>query len=73
MNESRDDCIRYRLERSAGNHLSVANYSFNSEIHDEEMTFSYKLTEGICRDFNASELMKKSGIKILSDIEKMSK
>lgn len=46
----------------------VTNYSFNSEIKNDSMHFSYKLHPGICNDFNASELMKKSGIKILSNI-----
>ncbi|MCF8379060.1 MAG: hypothetical protein K9H49_05745 [Bacteroidales bacterium] len=46
----------------------ITNYSFNSEIKNDSMHFSYKLNPGICNDFNASELMKKSGIKIISDI-----
>lgn len=57
------------LARRVGNHMISANYSFNSEIHGDEMTFNYQLTEGICRDFNASELMKRSGIKVLSNID----
>lgn len=48
----------------------VTNYSFNSEIKNDSMHFSYELHPGICNDFNASELMKKSGIKILSNISK---
>ena len=56
------------LARLAGNHLIVANFSFNSTIQEGEMIFNYTLTEGICTDFNASELMRKSGIKILLDI-----
>ncbi len=59
------------LATLAGKHMIVANYSFNSEIKEGEMIFNYELTPGICRDFNASELMKKSGIKILSNIEEM--
>lgn len=59
------------LAKLAGNHMIVANYSFNSEIQEGEMTFNYELTQGICQDFNASELMKKSGIKVLSNIEEM--
>jgi ABC-type multidrug transport system fused ATPase/permease subunit len=54
----------------AGNHRLVKNYSFNSEIRQGEMIFDYKLTPGLCKDFNASELMKKSGIKVLDHIEK---
>ncbi|KAA0992648.1 MutS-related protein [Dyadobacter aurulentus] len=53
------------LAKTAGNYLPVVNYSFNSRINDREMLFDYTLTEGLCRDFNASELMKKSGIKLL--------
>ena len=56
------------LAKLSGNKRLVANYSFNSEIKDNSMIFSYKLLSGICNDFNASELMKKSGIKILSNI-----
>ncbi|MTI32465.1 MutS-related protein [Xanthovirga aplysinae] len=55
----------------AKNQSTVTNYSFNSEIREGKMSFNYKLTEGICKDFNASELMKRSGIKVLSDIEKI--
>ncbi len=56
------------LAKLAGNKKLVTNYSFNSEIKDNSMVFSYELDPGICTDFNASELMKKSGIKILSNI-----
>ena len=37
---------------------------------DNSMIFSYKLQPGICNDFNASELMERSGIEIISDISK---
>ena len=56
------------LAKLSGNKKLVANYSFNSEIKDNSMIFSYKLHPEICNDFNASELMKKSGINILSNI-----
>jgi DNA mismatch repair ATPase MutS len=56
------------LAKLSGNKMLVTNYSFNSEIKDNSMIYSYELDPGICNDFNASELMKKSGIKILSDI-----
>ncbi len=49
----------------AGRHNMVTNYSFNSAIEEGEIVFNYKLTDGLCKDFNASELMKRSGIKIL--------
>jgi DNA mismatch repair ATPase MutS len=48
----------------------VENYSFNSEIKNNSMIFSYELQPGICNDFNASELMERSGIKILDKISK---
>jgi DNA mismatch repair ATPase MutS len=54
------------LAKLASSYTRVANYSFNSVIREEEMIFDYALTKGICQDFNASELMKRSGIKILS-------
>ncbi len=59
------------LAKLAGNHMIVSNHSFNSQMNDGQMSFSYQLTNGICTDFNASELMKKSGINILDDVEKM--
>lgn len=58
------------LAKLAGSKHLVTNYSFNSEIKDDTMFFSYKLEPSICNDFNASELMKKSGIKIISNISK---
>lgn len=48
--------------------LAIDNFSFNSVIRDGQISFDYRLTPGICTDFNASELMKRSGIHILSDI-----
>jgi len=57
-----------KLAKISGNKMLVTNYSFNSEIKNDSMHFSYKLQPGICTDFNASELMKKSGIKIVSNI-----
>ena len=59
------------LAKITAKHMTISNYSFNSEIQEGEIIFNYKLTNGICTDFNASELMKKSGIKILSDIEQI--
>ncbi|MEM7109589.1 MAG: DNA mismatch repair protein MutS [Bacteroidota bacterium] len=44
---------------------SVVNYSFNSEINGNEISFDYKLTYGICKSFNASKLMENMGINIL--------
>ncbi len=56
------------LAKLAGDKQLVDNYSFNSEIKEGTMIFSYKLHPAICHDFNASELMKRSGIEILPDI-----
>lgn len=56
------------LAKLSGNKKLVTNYSFNSDIKDNSMIFSYELHPGICNDFNASELMEKSGIKIISNI-----
>jgi len=49
------------LAKLVENHKIAANYSFNSLMKDGEMIFNYELTSGICKDFNASELMKRSG------------
>ncbi len=56
------------LAKLTENKKLVANYSFNSEMINDSMIFNYKLHNGICYDFNASELMKKSGIEIISNI-----
>lgn len=56
------------LAHLTAKHMTIANFSFNSEIRESEIIFSYKLTPGICKDFNASALMKRSGIKILADL-----
>ena len=42
----------------------VKNYSFNSIIEGDEIIFDYKLTEGICKSFNATKLMQNMGIQI---------
>ncbi len=58
------------LAKLSENKMLVTNYSFNSEIINDSMIFSYELHPGICNDFNASNLMERSGIKIISDISK---
>ncbi|UYZ58969.1 MutS-related protein [Hymenobacter latericus] len=40
----------------------VTNYSFNSEIIGDDIRFDYRLTPGLCREFNASKLMELMGI-----------
>jgi hypothetical protein len=42
----------------------VTNYSFNSDIEGDEIRFDYRLTPGICREFNASKLMELMGIEV---------
>jgi DNA mismatch repair ATPase MutS len=42
----------------------IENFSFNSEIIGDEIYFDYKVTPGICKNFNASKLMEKMGIKV---------
>jgi ABC-type multidrug transport system fused ATPase/permease subunit len=59
------------LAKLAAKHLKVANFSFTSEIREGQMKFDYRLKEGICQDFNASELMKRSGIKILTSVTQL--
>lgn len=56
------------LARLTAKNPAVVNYSFNSKITDHRISFNYTLSNGICTDFNASELMKRSGIKIIADI-----
>ncbi len=40
----------------------IKNYRFEADITNNELTFSYKLREGIAQNMNASFLMKKMGI-----------
>ncbi|MBI9035436.1 MAG: hypothetical protein JEZ03_13295 [Bacteroidales bacterium] len=58
------------LAKISAHKMLATNYSFNSDIKDHSMIFSYELQPGICNDFNASVLMEKIGIKIISDIAK---
>ena len=41
------------------------NFSFNSEVKEDEILFDYKLYDGPCHTFNAVPLMKKMGIEIV--------
>lgn len=41
---------------------SVKNQCFEVQLHDDELTFDYKLTDGVTRTMNATFLMKKMGI-----------
>ncbi|WP_338874033.1 DNA mismatch repair protein MutS [Spirosoma sp. SC4-14] len=42
----------------------VRNYHFQSDLKDGELLFDYKLRDGICQSFNASQLMQAIGIEI---------
>jgi hypothetical protein len=48
-------------EKFPGN---VKNYRFEADIQNDELTFSYRLREGIAQNMNASFLMKKMGITV---------
>lgn len=42
----------------------VRNFHFQSDLNNGELVFDYKLRDGICESFNASQLMQAIGIKI---------
>ena len=42
----------------------VHNFHFRSDVEDGKLHFDYKLHHGICKSFNASELMRMMGIDI---------
>ncbi len=42
----------------------VKNYSFSSEVVNDDLVFDYKLRKGVCHSFNASMLMKGIGIEM---------
>ena len=42
----------------------ICDYRFEADIQDDELTFSYKLREGIARNMNACFLMRKMGITV---------
>jgi DNA mismatch repair ATPase MutS len=42
----------------------ITNYSFNSTIDGDKISFDYKLHAGICKSFNASKLMQLMGIEM---------
>lgn len=52
------------LARNAMKASKVTNYSFESLIQGNEISFDYKLNPGICETFNASILMEKMGIRL---------
>ncbi|GHB68768.1 MutS-related protein [Persicitalea jodogahamensis] len=42
----------------------VQNFHFRSDVQDGKLVFDYRLHEGICQSFNASELMRMMGIAV---------
>jgi hypothetical protein len=42
----------------------VRNYHFQSDVIAGELVFDYRLRDGVCRSFNASELMRRIGIEL---------
>ncbi|MDO6736467.1 MutS-related protein [Wenyingzhuangia sp. 2_MG-2023] len=46
----------------ADTHSEIRNYYFDSEITKNELVFDYKLKKGICKNMNASFLLKKMEI-----------
>jgi DNA mismatch repair ATPase MutS len=53
-----------KLSEVANENDNVRNFSFNSEIVGDKISFDYKLTKGVCKSFNASQLMRNMGILI---------
>lgn len=45
----------------------IHNFHFRSDVENGKLHFDYRLHEGICRSFNASELMRMMGIAIGPD------
>lgn len=45
----------------------VRNFHFQSDLHNGELVFDYKLRDGVCESFNASQLMRAIGIEIEVD------
>ena len=43
---------------------NINNYNFNVSVFNEELSFDYKLKQGICKNFNASLLLKKIGLRL---------
>lgn len=54
------DLVLGRLEQEFPN--AIKNYCFEADIKDEQLSFTYKIREGVAQNMNASFLMKKMGI-----------
>lgn len=46
---------------------NIRNFRFEADITNNELTFSYRLREGIAQNMNACFLMKKMGIAVIDD------
>ncbi len=46
----------------AEEYLQIQNHYFDAEIINDELNFDYKFKQGICRNMNASFLLKKMNI-----------
>lgn len=46
---------------------NIRNYCFEADITNNELTFSYKMRDGVAQNMNACFLMKKMGIAIIDD------
>lgn len=45
----------------------IRNFCFEADITNDELTFAYKMREGVARNMNACFLMKKMGIAVIDD------
>lgn len=45
----------------------IRNYCFEADITNNELTFSYKMRDGVAKNMNACFLMKKMGIAVIDD------
>jgi DNA mismatch repair ATPase MutS len=50
------------LCRLSDENEEFSNRYFDSTIQDEELSFDYKIREGVCQNMNASFLLKKMGL-----------
>ena len=46
---------------------NINNYCFEADITNNELTFSYRMREGVAQNMNACFLMKKMGIAVIDD------
>lgn len=46
---------------------NIRNYCFEADITNNELTFSYKMRNGVAQNMNACSLMKKMGIAVIND------